>query len=168
MKSPAVAYGDTLTLRYALRLRDGTEIVSNFDEPEPDTLTLGDGTLAQTLEQWLIGVVPGERHVFLLDPWQAFGVSQPELVQTLPESDLPADMEFEIDSLVEFSMPNGQTVAGRILEIADDAIRVDFNHPLADLAIQFEVEIIRILPPPQPSSIGLGSATSPSPASGRG
>ena len=142
MKSPAVAYGDTLALRYALRLRDGTEIVSNFDESEPDTLTLGDGTLAQTLEQWLIGVVPGERHVFLLDPWQAFGVGQPELVQTLPGSDLPAGMEFEVNSLVEFSMPNGQTVAGRILEIADDAIKVDFNHPLADLAIEFEVEII--------------------------
>jgi FKBP-type peptidyl-prolyl cis-trans isomerase SlpA len=168
MKSSTVAYGDSLTLRYALRLRDGAEIVSNFDEPEPDTLTLGDGTLAQTLEQWLIGVVPGERHVFLLDPWQAFGVSQPELVQTLPKSDLPAAMEFELDSLVEFSMPNGQTVAGRILEIAEDAIKVDFNHPLADLPIEFEVEIIRILPPLQALSSPSGGSPSPQPSTPAG
>lgn len=145
MTDHSVAYGDTLDLRYAIRLRNGEQILSNFDEPEPDTVALGDGTLAQTLEQWLIGVRPGERHVFLLDPWQAFGASQPELVQTLPRSDLPADSEFDIDSLVEFSLPNGQTLAGRILEIGDDAIKVDFNHPLADLPIEFEVEVVRIL-----------------------
>jgi hypothetical protein len=42
-------------------------------------------------------------------------------------------MEFEVDQLVEFAMPNGETLAGRILEIGDDAVKVDFNHPLADL-----------------------------------
>jgi len=141
MTERSVEPGDTLSLRSAIRLRDGTEIISNLDEAEPDILILGDGTLAPTLEQWLIGLHPGERHVFLLDPWQAFGSSQPELIQTLPKSDLPADMTFEVGSLVEFSMPNGQTLAGHILEIGDDSIKVDFNHPLADLPIEFEVEV---------------------------
>ena len=145
MTDRAVAAGDTLQLRYALRPRGGGDLVSNFDDPEPETVTLGDGTLAPMLEQWLIDIHPGERHVFLLDPWQAFGESQPDLVQTLPKSDLPTDMKFEIDQLFEFAMPNGQTLAGRILEIGDDAVKVDFNHPLADLCIEFEVEIERIL-----------------------
>jgi FKBP-type peptidyl-prolyl cis-trans isomerase SlpA len=92
--------------------------------------------------------------VFLLDPWQAFGVSQPDLIQTLPKSDLPAGMEFTVDQLVEFAMPNGQTLAGHILEIGDDTLKVDFNHPLADLAIEFEVEIERIL-----SSAATGNKT---------
>jgi FKBP-type peptidyl-prolyl cis-trans isomerase SlpA len=145
MNPRSVAPGDTLQLRYALRPRGGDDIVSNFDDPEPDTLTLGDGTLAPMLEQWLIDLVPGERHVFLLDPWQAFGASQPELIQTLPKTDLPVELDFTVDQLVEFTMPSGQTVAGRILEIGDDAVKVDFNHPLANLAIEFEVEIVRIL-----------------------
>ncbi len=141
----SVAPGDTLQLRYALRPRGGDDLVSNFDDAEADTVTLGDGTLAPTLEQWLIDLVPGERHVFLLDPWQAFGESQPELIQTLPKTDLPADTAFEVDQLVEFAMPNGQTLAGHILEIGDAAVKVDFNHPLADLSVEFEVEIVRIL-----------------------
>ncbi len=145
MNARTVAAGDTLELRYALRPRGGDDIVSNFEDAEAETITLGDGTLAPMLEQWLIDLVPGERHVFLLDAWQAFGASQPDLIQTLPNTDLPADMEFEVDQLVEFVMPNGQTLAGRILEIGDDAIKVDFNHPLADLPVEFEVEIIRIL-----------------------
>jgi FKBP-type peptidyl-prolyl cis-trans isomerase SlpA len=140
-----VAAGDTLQLRYALRPRGGDELISNFDDAEPETVTLGDGTLAPMLEQWLIDLVPGERHVFLLDPEQAFGISQPDLIQTLPKTDLPADIEFSVDQLIEFAMPNGQTLAGHILEIGDESIKVDFNHPLADLFIEFEVEIIRIL-----------------------
>jgi FKBP-type peptidyl-prolyl cis-trans isomerase SlpA len=146
MTERAVSQGDTLSLRYAIRLRDGTEVVSNLAEPEPDTLTLGDGTLAPSLEAWLVGLAPGERHVFLLDAWQAFGASQPELVQTLPRSDLPEGTQLEPGTLVEFSMPNGQTLAGHILEVGADAIKVDFNHPLADLPIEFEVEVQAIQP----------------------
>ena len=146
MNAPRTAApGDTLELRYALRPRGGDDIVSNFCDAEPETLTLGDGTLAPMLEQGLVDLPPGERHVFLLDPWQAFGESQAELVQTMPRADLPPDLAFETDQLVEFAMPNGQTLAGRILEIGDESLRIDFNHPLADLSIEFEVEIVRIL-----------------------
>jgi FKBP-type peptidyl-prolyl cis-trans isomerase SlpA len=144
MTARVAAYGDSLSLRYALRLRDGIEILSNFDDPVPDTLTLGDGTLAQNLEQWLIGIAVGERHVFMLDAWQAFGVSQPELIHDLPKSDLSAEVRIETGTLVEFAMPNGQTMAGQILEILDDSVKVDFNHPLADLPIEFEVEIVEL------------------------
>ena len=140
-----VASGDTLQLRYALRPRGGDDVIANFDDDEPDTITLGDGTLSPMLEQWLIDLSTGERHVFLLEPWQAFGESQPDLIQTLPKSDIPVDMQFEIDQLVEFAMPNGQTLAGHILDISDEAVKVDFNHPLADLSIEFEVEIVCIL-----------------------
>ena len=36
MTERSVEPGDTLSLRYAIRLRDGTGIISNFDEAEPD------------------------------------------------------------------------------------------------------------------------------------
>ncbi len=148
MKDSCVASGDTLSLRYAIRLRNGTEIVSNFDEAEPDTLTLGDGTLAHALEQWLIGLKPGERHVFLLDPWQAFGTRNEEMIQTLATEDIPPEVELEPDTLVEFALPNGQTLPGRILEIDSSGVKVDFNHPLADCPIEFEVEVVDILEMP--------------------
>ncbi len=144
MSEAAVAWGDTIRLRYAIRFRNGEEIVSNFEEAEPDTLTLGDGTLAQSLEQWLIGLKPGERHVFLLEPWQAFGVSSEELLQTLKPQDIPPGMQLEPGTLVEFELPNGQTLAGSILDVGPEGVRVDFNHPLADCPIEFEVEVVAI------------------------
>ena len=133
--------GDTINLRYALRLSDGTEILSNFDDAEADRITLGDGTLAAKLEQWLIGLTQGERHVFLLDPEQAFGVSTPDKIHHLPRARIASSMPLSVDSLVEFTLDDGQTLTGKILNIAMEHVEVDFNHPLADLPLQFEVEI---------------------------
>lgn len=143
----SVEQGDRIALRYAIRLRNSPEdYISNFDETEADIFTLGDGTLTPTMEQWLIGVAPGERHVFLLDPWQAFGMHSEEMIQTLDPQDIPTGMEIEADTLMEFDLPNGQTMVGTILTIEPGGgIRVDFNHPLAGCAIEFEAEVERIL-----------------------
>lgn len=145
MSLRTVTAGDTIQLRYALRPRGGDDFISNFDDSEADTLTLGNGTLSPLLEQWLFDLPAGERHVFLLDPWQAFGESQADLIQTMPTGDMPAGMKLAVNQVVEFAMPSGETVAGRILEIDQDAVKIDFNHPLADLSIEFEVEVVAIL-----------------------
>lgn len=154
MSGRVVAGGDTLSLRYALRLRDGTEILSNFEDAAPDRLTLSDGTLAPTLERWLIGLAVGERHVFLLDAEQAFGSSQPDLIHTLLPTEVATEKPLQIGSVVEFTLADGQTLAGQIIEIGQETIQVDFNHPLANLPIEFEVEIVQFheatFPEPKP------------------
>ncbi|MES2366641.1 MAG: FKBP-type peptidyl-prolyl cis-trans isomerase [Pseudomonadota bacterium] len=135
--------GDTLTLHFALRVNGDSEVDSSFGDA-PITLTLGDGTLTPNLEYWLMGITPGERHVFQLDPLQAFGDYNAELVQMFPLSDFPADKLPQIDSVIEFSLPNGNTLAGRILALTETHASIDFNHLLAGLPIEFEVEVVSI------------------------
>lgn len=137
------AIGDTISLRYALRLTNGSEILSNFDDVQADVLTLGDGTLSPNLEKWLLGIGPGERHVFILEPEQAFGLSSADKIHQLPADQIAPDLSLQTGSLVEFKLPDGQTLAGKILELGPENIRVDFNHPLADQPIEFEVEIMQ-------------------------
>lgn len=136
------ALGDTISLRYALRLANGAEILSNFDDAVADVFTLGDGTLAPNLEKWLMGIGEGERHVFLLEPEQAFGVSNADKIHQLKAEQASPNTPLQPGSLVEFTLPDGQTLAGKILGIGTDLIQVDFNHPLADMPIEFEVEIM--------------------------
>lgn len=138
-----VQSGDTLTLHFALRVKEGGEVDSSF-YGAPITLTLGDGTLAPSLEQWLIGIAPGQRHVFLLEPAQAFGEHNPALIQTLQLSDFPPNTQPISNVVLEFSLPNGTTMPGRILSVGDTDVKVDFNHLLAGFPIEFEVEIVAI------------------------
>ena len=133
-----------VTLHYRVATGDDTELVSTFDST-PATLQLGSGELAPTLERCLVGVGVGERHVFLLEPEQAFGSHNPQLVQRVGLADLPPTATPELHGLIEFASPAGARFTGIVRELDSAAVLVDFNHPLAGKHVRFEVELIGIL-----------------------
>jgi FKBP-type peptidyl-prolyl cis-trans isomerase SlpA len=143
--SNLVRLNSLVTLHYRVATADDTEIVSTFDAT-PATLQLGSGELAPPLEACLEDLPIGERHVFLLEPSQAFGPHNPDLLKRLPVSELPnGGADIGPLTLVEFAAPNGAKFAGLVREIDDKAALVDFNHPLAGKSIRFEVEVIGVL-----------------------
>jgi FKBP-type peptidyl-prolyl cis-trans isomerase SlpA len=134
-----------VTLHYRVATADDTEIVATFGST-PATLQLGSGELAPPLEACLEDLPVGERHVFLLEPGQAFGPHNPDLLTRMPKSELPnGGADIGVLTLVEFAAPNGGKFAGLVREMDDTSALVDFNHPLAGKSIRFEVEVIGIL-----------------------
>jgi FKBP-type peptidyl-prolyl cis-trans isomerase SlpA len=142
--SEIVRAGNLITLHYRVATGDDTELVSTFDST-PATLQLGSGELAPPLEHCLIGISVGERHVFLLDADQAFGSHNPQLTQRMARSALPPGASPELHGLIEFAAPDGAKFTGIVRELDDEAVLVDFNHPLAGKPVRFEVQIIGIL-----------------------
>lgn len=139
-----VRAGNLITLHYRVATGDDTELVSTFGST-PATLQLGSGELAPPLEHCLIGVNVGERHVFLLEADQAFGSHNPQLTQRMARTALPPDSSPELHGLIRFAAPNGDKFTGIVRELDNEAVLVDFNHPLAGKPVRFEVEIIGIL-----------------------
>ena len=134
-----------LTLHYSLADLDGNEYVSTFGL-SPATLQMGSGQLAETLENCLLGLAAGERHVFELAASDAFGEHNPRLLERIARSALPPDIELRPNSLIEFSSADGgASFAGLLCEIDDNSALFDFNHPLAGKPIRFEVELVAIL-----------------------
>jgi FKBP-type peptidyl-prolyl cis-trans isomerase SlpA len=140
----AIGLGDCLILHYRLGTEDGTEISGTFGG-EPLTLTLGTGDLAENLEKCLLGLEPQGRHVFYLEPEQAFGISDGSLVQEVPLEEFPPDMPLEENSLIEFTLPNGTGLVGLLKSCSQTHAKVDFNHPLSDCPVVFEVEVLEVL-----------------------
>jgi len=136
--------GDTLTLHFAIRIHGGADIDSSFDD-QPITLTLGDGTLEPALESWLIDLPLNARNVFILEPQQAFGMHDQQLVQDVPMDEFH-DAPPVVDNMIEFELPDGSHLSGRIAEIKPHDVSIDFNHLLAGKTIEFEVEILNIQP----------------------
>ncbi len=133
-----------IALHYRVANGDDVELVSTFGGG-PATMLLGTGELAPPLEQCLIGITPGERHVFLLEPGQAFGAHNPNLVQRIGIGDLPPNITPELHGMIEFASPAGDKFTGVVRELNSETALVDFNHPLAGKSIRFEVEVMGIL-----------------------
>lgn len=141
-----VAMGDTIVLDYKISSQTGEDFESTFED-EPIELTLGQAELAATLEQCLLGLVPGERYVFMLEPEQAFGRSDENLLQHVPLEAFPPEVEVREHAMIEFTLPNGNTLPGIVREIGQTDAVVDFNHPLSDCPVLFEVEVREIRRP---------------------
>jgi len=133
-----------VTLNYRIATADDKELIGTFAST-PATLQLGSGELAPTLESCLEGLPVGERHVFLLEPQQAFGLHNPELLKRIARAELPPESRLEARALMEFSAPGGAKFSGLVRELDEQTVLIDFNHPLAGQAIRFEVEVIGIL-----------------------
>ncbi|MDO9227616.1 MAG: FKBP-type peptidyl-prolyl cis-trans isomerase [Pseudomonadota bacterium] len=144
LDSTALRLGDQVTLHYRLSCQDEI-LVDTFTEG-PETFTLGHGEIDARLESLLLGLRVGDHPLFELPPGDAFGPHDPTMIYLLPRNDFPGDMELAVNSGVDFTLPNGQSVTGSVLEIDADEVRVDFNHPLAGLPVNFEVRILAITP----------------------
>ncbi len=144
MKYP-ISPGSTVTLHLSLTLEDGTVADSSFGE-QPYTFTMGDGTMVRGLELALYGLYPGDTQRLELDPEQAFGLHDPQHVHEMPRASFADDMELEPGVIVGFETPQGEELAGAVLEMDEDTVTVDFNHPLAGHILAFEVEILEVVP----------------------
>jgi len=142
-----IDFGDHVTLHYRLTLHDGTVADSTFDE-EPIQCHLGDETLPDCLQQLVVGMYQGEEQSVLLDPLSGWGESDEEKIQSLPLSDFPTELQPEVRQVLAFNLPNGDELAGTILEIdnKNKMVRIDFNHPLAGRTVQVSLKILHHSP----------------------
>jgi len=143
-----ITIGSRVTMHFSLKLADGMPVESSYDD-EPITFVVGDGTLDKGLELALIGLRPDDRQVLTLMPGQAFGQRDAAAVQMLPRTGFPADMALAPGQLIGFTGQDGEELAGAVLEVGQDQVKVDFNHPLAGREIVFDVHILAVENPLQ-------------------
>ena len=135
--------GMSVTLHFSLVLEDGHIIDSNF-ESEPATFSVGDGNLLPGFESILMGLVNGDEREFTIPPEQAFGQHNPQNVQAVERGNFDQE-ELELGAMFSFQNGDGE-LPGVIVDVDDDEVVIDFNHPLAGKNIIFQVKIIDIAP----------------------
>lgn len=143
-----VLAGSYLTLHYRIGLENGRDIANTF-HAQPATLLLGHDQLAFSLEQKLLGMREGQREHWTLSPLQAFGESNPKLLQYVSWDAIRAgakeDEQFLIGDWIELNAQDAVRMVGQLKSYDDQAVLLDFNHPLAGRTIHFEAQIIAIL-----------------------
>lgn len=133
-------------MHFSLTLTDGTVAENSFHD-EPMQFTVGDGTMIEGLESLLYGLKAGDRKRVTINPADAFGDPSEENVHNLPRSEFSEELQLEPDLVVAFTTPSGEEIPGTILEVSNDEVKVDFNHPLAGHELIFEFEIIDVKAP---------------------
>ncbi|WP_018411666.1 FKBP-type peptidyl-prolyl cis-trans isomerase [Methyloversatilis thermotolerans] len=142
--SDTVKPDSLVTLHFRIALPEGGAALISTFESTPATLQLGRGELAPALEARLTGLAVGRHEVFDLAPGEVFGEHKPDLVERFARRDIPADIELDVHTVIEFTDNDGNKFPGLVRELDDQSALIDFNHPLAGRAVRFEVEVIGV------------------------
>ena len=141
--SSEVKFGDTVRVHYKAKTEE-TTIFDSSSQEEPLVFKIGDGQIIPVFEKALIGMKAGDEKTINLQPEEAFGPYVDELVTTIDKNQLPPNIEIEKDQQLQIQQPDGQVLLVKVVDITDNNVTFDANHPLAGKNITFDIHLITI------------------------
>ena len=129
-----------VTVEYVLKDDEGEVLdASNAEDGEPIEYVHGYGMLVPGLEAALAGLEAGAKKKITVSADEGYGERDEELMLEIERSEFPATVQ-PGDEFVAAS-PDGEEVVLQVLEVNEDAVLVDANHPLAGMTLHYEIEI---------------------------
>jgi peptidylprolyl isomerase len=111
----------------------------------PVELTIGAGEIFPQVDEALVGMAPGEKKTLHIAAADAFGEYDQEKVFTVPRSDAPADLDPQVGDELVLVNEDDEELGVAVVEVNDDSITFDANHPLAGEDLTYELELLEIL-----------------------
>jgi FKBP-type peptidyl-prolyl cis-trans isomerase SlyD len=151
----------SLTYDLYVKQEDGTEaLVESATEEQPLTFLYGAGQMLPKFEEHLSTLATGEAYEFLLSAEDAYGQYDDEAVASLPKEMFKGTEIPEIGSVLPLQDNNGNHFQGQVVSVAEDAVIVDLNHPMAGQELHFKGKIINVRPA-SPEELSHGHAHGP-------
>jgi FKBP-type peptidyl-prolyl cis-trans isomerase SlpA len=136
-----IATGDRIELHYRVLLADDTEVENSGEQVV--SLIVGSADLPEVVTQALVGRNSGERfRIEISGSDEVFGAYDSQNTQVIAREKFSEQVQPDLGALVEFKLPDGESIAGHVVGINDDGVSVDFNHPLVGRDCVYEITII--------------------------
>lgn len=126
-----------VTLRYKISDAQG-RLIENAAEPMA-YLHGGYGNTLPRIEAALDGQEAGFAITLALDPADAFGERDEELVQTIAKKDFPPGVK--VGGQLRGHDNQGRQHVFTVMKIKGDTVHLDGNHPWAGKALRFELKV---------------------------
>jgi FKBP-type peptidyl-prolyl cis-trans isomerase 2 len=125
-----VKENNTVKVNYTGKLADG-QVFDSSEGKEPIEFTLGQGQLIPGFEKGLIDMKLNEKKTITV-------------AKEVKKTELPQDMTPEVGMGLVSKSPDGQEMNLMVVEVKEESIVIDGNHPLAGKDLVFDLEVIEI------------------------
>jgi len=138
-----VKSGDTVKVHYNGRLSDGTTFDSSSGR-DPLEFKVGSGQVIKGFDDGVTGMAVGDKKTVQIPVNDAYGPKDDSMVVEFPKSNFPEDLKPEVGMQLNMTNGSGQVIPVVILEVADETVILDANHPLAGQELIFDIELVGI------------------------
>ncbi len=136
--------GNKVKVHYVGTFDDGTKFDSS-EGKEPLEFTIGEKKVIPGFENALIGMEKGEEKQIKLLANEAYGEKNPQMVQEIPKTSLPKDLEVKEGMMLMLKTPEGQQLPAKVVENKETTIMLDMNHPLAGKNLNFDLKVEEVV-----------------------
>jgi peptidylprolyl isomerase len=136
--------GDTVKIHFTGKMQDD-KVVETSKERGPLEFKIGEGNVISGLEQGIIGMQVGDKKTLTISPQEAFGVPRQELMVELNKDEIPEGIKLAVGIHLDIQASDGQTFKVKVVDVKEDTVTLDANHPLAGVTLIFDVELIEIV-----------------------
>jgi peptidylprolyl isomerase len=137
-KKTVVKKDDKVKINYTVSLKDGT-VFDRSKEGKPLEFTVGNEQMPRGLDQAVIGMKLNERKKVTVEPKDAYGKRNEDLIMKFDKNKLPKNLKPSIGMVVKI-----ENIPGTIINIDDTQIILDGNHPLAGKDVVFDIKVVGI------------------------
>ena len=141
-----------VTITYDLSVTDENQekvLIESAEAEAPMVFLFGQSGLPEEFERQLDGKQAGDDFSFSLTPEQAYGEYDEQAVVDIPknvfEIDGKVDNEMlQIGNFLPMADNQGHHMQGKVVEIGEEAVKMDFNHPLAGMVMHFDGKVASV------------------------
>lgn len=139
-----VKQGDQIKVHYIGTLNDGTEFDNSYKREEPIAFAAQTGQMIKGFDNAVIGMTVGEKKSINIPFADAYGPQIEEAIMPVSKTNFPPDFVFVEGEIVQGQTESGQPLQALIVEVRENEVILDMNHPLAGEDLNFEIELVEI------------------------
>ena len=113
---------------------------------DPLAFEVGGGMVIEGFDNGVLGMAVGDKRTVEIPAEQAYGPKNDDMVMEFPIDRFPTDMVPEVGQQLNMSNTQGEEFPVVIVEVADEFVLLDANHPLAGKDLIFDLELVSITP----------------------
>lgn len=133
--------GKVISLEYTLKLEDNQVVDTNVGK-DPLTYTQGANQIIPGVESAVEGMTVGESKHVVVAPSKGYGDRNLNAFQEIRKAKVPKDIR--VGTRLHGKDKAGHDVRPIVIEVKDDTVLLDFNHPLAGKTLFFDLKVVNI------------------------
>ena len=136
-----IGKNSVVTLNYTLT-DDAGKVLDSSDGSKPMMYLHGSGQIVPGLEKALVGKTEGDALKVRVEPAEAYGEVIPNGVKTIERAAFEGVDVVEVGMAFQAQAPDGSAQHIMVTKVEGDNVTIDINHPLAGVALNFDVKIV--------------------------
>lgn len=127
---------------------DNETVFETIEQSDPLVIQLGEEGTPKPIQRILLGMQVGEMRKVRFEAEEgSYGIRRSDLIQEIPKNQFSDKIEAKVGLVISMNVDSAgvtHQIPATIVELKEDSIMIDYNHPLAGHPLNYEITVLEI------------------------